>query len=207
MPSTMSEFLESKFDASCSELSIFKRRTNLSLSAGWFFAALRSPGDRPLTLASGALGEPRPLIAIRLVRLGRVASGGGALVEVRLPSAAVAGRRVVLLVDLHDVGDGALQEPTVVGDEDHRRGRCEHEGLEAVEPVEVQVVRRLVEEEDVEAREDGATSAVRAACPPDSRAGSSSSTSASRPRSRHVSPMRASRSAAPRWSHRSRACA
>jgi hypothetical protein len=57
------------------------------------------------------------------------------------------------LVDLEHARDRALEEGAVVGD-DHGAARAlGDEALQAVEPVEVEVVGRLVEQQHVEARE------------------------------------------------------
>jgi hypothetical protein len=57
------------------------------------------------------------------------------------------------LVDLEHAGDRAVQEGAVVGDDDRAAWALGDEALEAGEAVEVQVVGRLVQEEDVEAAE------------------------------------------------------
>ncbi len=58
------------------------------------------------------------------------------------------------LVDLDDVGDRALQERAVVADENDARGQPGDEPLQPVEAVEVEVVRRLVEQVHVEPAEE-----------------------------------------------------
>ena len=57
------------------------------------------------------------------------------------------------LVELEHVGDGAGEERAVVADEHDAGAEPGDPPLEPVEPGEVEVVRRLVEQEDVEARE------------------------------------------------------
>src|SRR5439155_25311284 len=54
----------------------------------------------------------------------------------------------------YEVRDGSIEERTVVRDEDDRAAVALHETFEPFEPVEVEVVRRLVETQDVEAREE-----------------------------------------------------
>ena len=48
----------------------------------------------------------------------------------------------------------ALEKGTVVGDRDDAPAVAVHEALEELEPGEVEIVRRLVEEEDVRVRVD-----------------------------------------------------
>src|SRR5439155_6548167 len=56
-------------------------------------------------------------------------------------------------LDLDDARDDAVEERPIVGDEDDARLEPVEESLEQLEPGKVEVVRRLVEQEDVEARE------------------------------------------------------
>ena len=59
-----------------------------------------------------------------------------------------------VLVDLDDARDGAGQERAVVRHDEHAAGQlAAHEPFQAVEALEVEVVRRLVEQEDVEPAE------------------------------------------------------
>ena len=58
-----------------------------------------------------------------------------------------------LRLDLDHARDGAVEERAVVGDEDDARVEAVEEAFEPFEPREVEVVRRLVEQEHVEARE------------------------------------------------------
>ena len=89
-----------------------------------------------------------------MVLLG-VAAGGRPVVEVGLPAAGVGGGRVVVLVELDDVGDDTFEEGAVVAHHHEGLVAGEDEALQPVETVEVQVVGRLVEEEHVEARQQG----------------------------------------------------
>ena len=57
-----------------------------------------------------------------------------------------------LALELDDPVDDRLQECAVVGDDDDRCGRPSDEALEQAQPVEVEVVRRLVEEQHVVVR-------------------------------------------------------
>ncbi len=58
-----------------------------------------------------------------------------------------------MFVDLEHRGDRPLQKRPVVGDRHHAYGQPLEKTLETVEPVEVQVVGRLVEQEHVELRQ------------------------------------------------------
>jgi hypothetical protein len=72
-----------------------------------------------------------------------------ALGLVLAPAAGVLGRAPRPFVELDDARDGAVEERAVVRNDDERaRLGCELP-LEPLEPGEVEVVRRLVEEEDV----------------------------------------------------------
>ena len=74
--------------------------------------------------------------------------------EVRGPAAGVLGRRVRVLVELDHAVDRPVEERAVVRD-DHRATRelVVEEPFEAVQPGEVEVVGRFVEEEHVEPRQ------------------------------------------------------
>ena len=76
-----------------------------------------------------------------------------AFVEVGLPTAAGDGHPAGRLVDLGDVGGDPGEEAPVVTHERHTGVELRDPRLEAVEPGEVEVVGRFVEQVDVEARE------------------------------------------------------
>ena len=78
----------------------------------------------------------------QLPRRGVLAPAAGVLLD-------AAGPRV----DLRDPGRRPVEEDTVVRDDGERTREPVEEVLEPVEPIEVEVVRRLVEQEHVEARE------------------------------------------------------
>ena len=78
---------------------------------------------------------------------------GGALGLVGLPAAAVGAPGPRALVELEHVGHGAVEEGPVVRDDHHPAATSLDHVLEAGEAVEVEVVRRLVEQRDVEAGE------------------------------------------------------
>ena len=89
--------------------------------------------------------------AILLVGLARVPAGDLALLEVGLVAAVVDRDGVLREVELDDAGHAAGEELAVVRDEHDAAALALHEGLEPVEPGEVEVVGRLVEQHDVEA--------------------------------------------------------
>ena len=64
--------------------------------------------------------------------------------------------RAGVLVELHHLRHGAVEEGPVVRDEDETSAAVGHHVLEACQPVEIEVVRRFVEKGDVEAsQKDG----------------------------------------------------
>ena len=110
-------------------------------------------GLGPLALAARPVGQPVALGREGLVALLGVALGRRAQLEVAGPAAAVLRGRVGDLVDLEHARDRALEEGAVVGD-DHGAARAlGDEALQPLQAVEVEVVGRLVEQQDVEARE------------------------------------------------------
>jgi hypothetical protein len=121
---------------------MFRWRMNLSVSPERFAG--------PLALGADPIGQHVALVGVDPVGLLRVLAGESPLVEVGVPSALVAGECVGVVVDLGDRGDRALEERPVVRHDHQRRVEAEDEPLEPVEPVEVEVVGRLVEQEDVE---------------------------------------------------------
>ena len=69
------------------------------------------------------------------------------------PAAGVLTQRARPRVDLGDPRHRPVEEDAIVGDDREPARESVHEAFEPVEPVEVQIVRRLVEQEHVEARE------------------------------------------------------
>ena len=108
---------------------------------------------RPLPLPPSAshqvgLGR-RELLEV----LARVPPPHLALVEVRLVAAVDDHDRVLREVELDDRRHAAGEELPVVRDQHRAAAQALHEGLEPREAVEVEVVRRLVEQHDVEPAE------------------------------------------------------
>ena len=57
------------------------------------------------------------------------------------------------MVDLDDIGDGPFEKGAVVADHHERRNQAEHPFFKPSKAVDVEVIRRFVEQHDVEARE------------------------------------------------------
>ena len=90
------------------------------------------------------VGEARVLpLPLERAPLGVLAPAAGPLADPVRPR-----------VDLDDPRHDAVEERAVVRDDDEAAGPPQQEPLEPVEPVEVEVVRRLVEQQHVEAREE-----------------------------------------------------
>ena len=85
------------------------------------------------------------------VRLCGVAARDRALVEVRAPAAGVERGLMRMVVELENSRDRPVEERTVVRHDHRAAGEVPHEVFEPREAVEVEVVGRLVEQEDVEA--------------------------------------------------------
>ena len=77
----------------------------------------------------------------------------GARLLVLAPAACELGRAVRPLVELDDSIHRPVEEVAVVRDDHERSGQRVDEALEPIEPREVEIVRRLVEQEHVEAGE------------------------------------------------------
>ena len=86
---------------------------------------------------------------VLLVGLGGVPCRHRAFLQVRVPAALEAGRGPGVRVELDDPRDRPLEEGTVVAHEEQRGLVADDEGLQPVEGGEVEVVGRLVEEQDV----------------------------------------------------------
>ncbi len=139
-------------DASFSVLLMRKSRCALSLSRGFFFS-LVTPVVAHWRSRSGPLGQLRLLRLVHRVRLFRVGALGGPLGEIPGPSAAVQPPAPGVLVELEHVGDRPVQEGAVVRHDDHAASSPRHQLLQPRQPVEVEIVRRLVQQRDVEARQ------------------------------------------------------
>ncbi len=118
-----------------------------------------APGVADALVHPGALHlrpvlEGGALVGVLLVVVPGVAAGHRAFLEVRLVAAAVEVDLPLGQVEFEDLGDGAGEELAVVADDDGAGAQAGHEAFEAVQAVEVEVVGRLVEEEDVVAGEE-----------------------------------------------------
>ena len=107
----------------------------------------------PLPLGAGAGDEVLLLLGELLVLLPGLAAQGGPLLEVGLVAAAVDAVGALGEVELQDAGDAAGQELAVVAHQHDAAAQLLHEGLQAGQAVEVEVVGGLVQEHDVEAGE------------------------------------------------------
>src|SRR5581483_7566033 len=108
------------------------------------------PLARPLALGAGPLLEAAALRAVGLVVLARVAARDLAQLDVRVPPPGELRALAGVLVDLEHARHRPLEELAVVTHHDDAARQIVHEPLEAGEAVEVEVVGRLVEEQDVE---------------------------------------------------------
>ena len=118
-------------------------------------APLLSPdaGGRPLALLRGPRVQLVALSFIDFVGLGGMAALVGPLGHVAAPSATELGRCPRVGVQLQNRGHRPSQELAVVRDDDHATGSRPDPGLESGESGEVEVVRRLIQQRDVEAGE------------------------------------------------------
>ncbi len=85
-------------------------------------------------------------------------------------------------------------------DQHHTTAEVTDDALQPVQPIEVQIVGRLIEQDDVEPRQHQRRKSTRAACPPDSsviRVESGRTAWTSNPSSASTAGNRSSRSAAP----------
>ncbi len=80
-------------------------------------------------------------------------TGPLALLQIGVVAAAVEVDLLLRQVEFEDLGDGPGQELAVVADHDGARAQALHEPLQALQTLQVQVVGRLVEQEDVVAGE------------------------------------------------------
>jgi hypothetical protein len=90
------------------------------------------------------------LVLIGGVGLLGMAAGGGPLLEICGPTTPEQPGGAGVLIELQHRGHDPVEEGAVVGD-DHHAAPAQHVGLEALQPVEVQVVGGLVEQDQVEA--------------------------------------------------------
>ena len=139
------------FEACFSVRLIRKSRCALSLSRGLRRSRLTPWTDHWRCSRSRAFSRSR--FDVSLVSLGRVAPGGLARLEVGREPAGVTRRPMARLVDLDHRRHDPLKKRTVVRHHDQPAGPRLQERLEPVEAVEVEVVRWLVEQEQVETGE------------------------------------------------------
>jgi hypothetical protein len=112
-------------------------------------------GPQPLLLGT----RPQAVAAVdvlAVVFLG-VTARNALGVEIGVPATGKERRRAAVLVELQHRGDDSFEECAIMGDDRQRGLGAAGEGLEPLEPVEVEVVGRLVEQQHVEACEQDAT--------------------------------------------------
>src|SRR5581483_9163133 len=113
---------------------------------------LAVPALLPLLHPPALLDDPVALALVVLVVAVVALALAPALRLVLAPAAGILARARHALGQLEDPVGSAVEEDAVVGDDGSTAAESGQEALEALEPVEVEVVRRLVEEEDVEPR-------------------------------------------------------
>ena len=137
--------------ASCSVWLTLKWRMCLSFSPD--FLTFACPWLAHSRSRCARCCERRPLGVVLVESFAGVLSGQFPLGEERLPSAGEPGRTVRVVVDLDHVGDRTTKERSIVAHQQHRGVEAENPPLQSVESVEIEVVRRLVEQEHVESRQ------------------------------------------------------
>ena len=100
---------------------------------------------------AGLCQQPGSFGARPLVGLALLVAPEGSLLLVVAPRAGEHRRLVRERIQLDEAVDGSVEEGAVVGDRDDPPGEPADDRLEHVEAVQVEVVRRLVQQQDVEA--------------------------------------------------------
>src|SRR5215472_14792088 len=111
------------------------------------------PFLHPRTLRPGPLLEARARLGVPVVLLARVPAGHLTLLQVRRVAAAIGPDLLLGQVKLDHAGDGPAEELAVVADDDGPAAQAPDERLQPGQAIQVKVVRRLVEQEDVVAAE------------------------------------------------------
>ena len=109
---------------------------------------LGDPFGGPLALLLGPALELRAPLVVGGERFGGMSSSGDPFGLVASPAAAELPARVEMLVELEDGGDSALEEGTVVGYKDQAPRTPGDPRLEPLQPGEIEVVGRFVEQGD-----------------------------------------------------------
>ena len=110
-------------------------------------------GGGPLALALRPTPQIGSLRFVDGIVVGGVRLVRGALTLVRVPAASVSSPGPGVLVQLEDVRHRAFEEGPIVRDDDHSAGPPGDDLLKAGQAREVQIVRRLVEQSEVETGE------------------------------------------------------
>ncbi len=102
-------------------------------------------------LAGGlhAIAQVTPLVGVAVELFAQMPAGDLLLLEEHLPAARELSCQGVVGIELDDLGDRAGQELAVVTDNGEPTTTPEHEVFEPRESVEIEVVGRLVEQQDV----------------------------------------------------------
>ena len=109
---------------------------------------------RPLPFTLGAPRQLAPLRLVHGVRLFGMGAVGRPLGEIPGPPASVHPRPPRVLLDLEDIGHRPVEERAVVRHDHRAAPPPRHHLLQPRQTVEVQIVRRLVQQRDVEARQE-----------------------------------------------------
>src|SRR5262249_19172060 len=104
--------------------------------------------------AVGLLLDARPLGGVRLVPLLVATACAAARLLVVAPAAGELARAARVAVELEDPRHGAVEKGAVMRDDHKRPRQLVDEAVGPREPSEVEVVRRLVEQEDIEPGEE-----------------------------------------------------
>ncbi len=102
-------------------------------------------------LAGGlhAIAQLTALVGVVVKLFAQVPPGDFAFVEERLPATVELPRELVVRVEFDDLGDRASQKLAVVAHDRETTPPSKHEIFEPRQPIEVEIVRRLVEQQDV----------------------------------------------------------
>ena len=103
----------------------------------------------PGALRTSALGQRRDAVGVLVVRVAGLASRSFTLAQVRVVAAVDDEHPLLREVELDNAGDRAGEELTVVADEHDRDAQAADELLEPLQAVEVEVVGRFVQQQDV----------------------------------------------------------
>ena len=107
----------------------------------------------PFTLGAGARHQIGLLVGELLVLFALVPAVDRALFEITVVPTAENGAGVLRQIQLQDTGHAAGEELSVVAHQHHSAAQFGDETLQPGQPVQVEVIGRLVEQHDVETRQ------------------------------------------------------